>query len=81
MVQTRKQSYTPKELEKAAEPFHEIGSRLESIAAIARRIGAESVELKLGTLTGSMFDRMRDAMDRVEADARISIRNHEEGRA
>lgn len=74
MVQVRKQPYTPEQLEEAAVPFHEIGARLEAIAAAARAEGLDSVDLKLGTLTGSLFHRMLDAIDNVEADARISIR-------
>ena len=74
MVQVRKQPYTPEQLEEAAVPFHEIGARLEAIAATVRAEGLESVDLKLGTLTGSMFQRLLDSIDNVEADARISIR-------
>ena len=74
MVQVRKQPFTPEQLEDAAIPFHEIGSRLEAIAATVRANELDAVDLKLGTLTGSMFQRLLDAIDNVEADARISIR-------
>ena len=74
MVQVRKQPYTPEQLEDAAVSFHEIGARLEAIAATVRSQRLDAVDLKLGTLTGSLLVRMLDAIDNVEADARISIR-------
>jgi hypothetical protein len=47
---------------------------LAAIAAAVRDQNLKYAELKLGTLTGAMFQRIQDSMDVVEADARKSIR-------
>ena len=80
MVQALKRKHSLNEIHAAAGMYAEIAARLDAIAVSARQVGMQGVDLKLGTLTGSMFTRMRDSLDKVEADARISIRNHEEGR-
>lgn len=74
MVQVRKQSHTPDQIDAVATSFHEIGARLEVISTLARQKKLKKIELKLGTLTGAMYQRMLDSLDTVEADARKSIR-------
>lgn len=74
MPQVRKRPCTPQEIEAAAEPFRDIAIRLDAIAAVVRSQKLKHIELKLGTLTGAMFQRIQDSMDVVEADAKKSIR-------
>lgn len=74
MAQQVKKPYTLAEIHGAADLYSEVAARLDAIAVSAEAQGLNTVDLKLGTLTGSMFQRMLDSLDKVEADAKTSIR-------
>lgn len=74
MVQQIKKPYALIEIVAVADMYRDVASRLDAIAAAAQSERLKTVDLKLGTLTGSMFQRMLDSLDKVEADARMSIR-------
>ena len=74
MAQQVKKPYTIKNVRDAADLYGDVAARLRGIASAAEASKLKSVDLKLGTLTGSMFQRMLDSLDKVEADAKTSIR-------
>ena len=74
MVQQVKKPYSLKDIRAAGDLYAEVAARLEAIATAAEAAKLKTVDLKLGTLTGSMFQRMLDSLDTVEANARTSIR-------
>jgi hypothetical protein len=74
MVQQVKKPYSLKDIRAAGDLYADIAARLEAIATAAEAAKLKTVDLKLGTLTGSMFQRMLDSLDTVEANARTSIR-------
>ena len=74
MVQVRKRQHTAKEIEDVANSYGEISVRIQAIATAVEAAKLKTVDLKLGTLTGAMFQRIQDSLDTVEANARTSIR-------
>ena len=74
MVQVHKRPHTAREIEDVANRYAEIAARLQAIAAAAESEKLKTIDVKLGTLTGAMFERILDSLDTLEANAKTSIR-------
>jgi hypothetical protein len=66
--------YTPEKLHAVAARFANLAARLAGMADAMTEHEIQSVSLKLGTATGTLFDRINSSLDQAEFDVIKAVR-------
>lgn len=66
--------YTPADLRRIAARFARLAARLDGMADAIDSASVPTVSLKLGTATGTLFDRITASLDQAEFDVIKAVR-------